>query len=51
VALKRWPNESDSHWAKRQAKLEKLKLKTYKLAKMPGDETYYHEPSFVHPEP
>ena len=51
VGMKRWPNEPDQHWAKRKAKLEKLKLKTYKLAAMPGDEYYSHEPSYVHPEP
>ena len=52
IALKRWPNEGDSHWAKRQAKLDKLKHKIYKLAQMTSeDEIYYHEPSYVHPEP
>ena len=52
VALKRWPGETDKHWAKREAKLDKLKHKVYALAKMtPADETYYHAPSYVHPEP
>lgn len=52
VALKRWPNETEQHWAKRKAKLDKLKHKIYKLAQMNSDDAiYYHEPSYVHPEP
>jgi hypothetical protein len=52
IALKRWPGESDNHWAKRQAKLDKLKHKIYKLAQMTSeDQVYYHEPSYVHEEP
>lgn len=52
VALKRWPDESDKSWEKRQARLQKLKEQVYKLARMTSeDEFYYHEPSYVHPEP
>jgi hypothetical protein len=51
IALKRWPDESDNHWERRQAKLDKLKHKIYKLASLPGDQIYYHEPSYVHEEP
>ena len=52
VAMKRWPNESAKHWAKRQRVLEDLVHKMYELAeKNESDEYYYHEPSYVHPEP
>lgn len=51
VALKRWPDESEKSWQKRQAKLERLKHKVYDLACMNGDEWHTHEPSYVHPEP
>jgi hypothetical protein len=52
IALKRWPDESDSHWSKRQAKLDKLKHKIYALAQMTSaDEIHYHPPSYVHDEP
>ncbi len=51
VALKRWPDETDNHWNKRKDKLAKLQHKIYALAAMPGDQFYYHAPSYVHPEP
>ena len=52
VALKRWPGESNRSWILRQHKLNALKIKVYKLASIDADcEWYYHEPSYVHPEP
>lgn len=51
VAMKRWPDESNKSWEKRQEKLVKLRNKIYELACMDGDEWYYHEPSYEHPEP
>ena len=52
VALKRWPDETDRHWARRKLKLEKLKHKVYELASQDKDcPWYYHEPSYVHDEP
>lgn len=52
VALKRWPDETDKSWERRQAKLTKLRHKIYALAQMTAeDRIYYHQPSYVHPEP
>ena len=52
VAMKRWPGESDASWHKRQAKLDKLRVKVYELASQNIDCPWYtHEPSYVHPEP
>jgi hypothetical protein len=52
IALKRWPDESDKRWERRQEKLKKLIHKIYELAQMTSeDKIYYHEPSYTHPEP
>lgn len=51
AALKRWPNEPEVSWTKRQEKFAKLRHKMYELAAMPGDQFYYHQPSYIHPEP
>ncbi len=52
IALKRWPDEDDASWVKRQEKLDHLIEKMYELAKMTSaDQVHYHAPSYVHPEP
>lgn len=52
IALKRWPDESDKSWERRQEKLKALIHKIYDLAQMTSeDQIAYHEPSYVHPEP
>jgi hypothetical protein len=52
IALKRWPDESERSWNKRQDKLKDLIHKIYKLAQQTSaDQIHYHEPSYVHPEP
>lgn len=53
IAIKRWPNESDEHFAKRDEKLNKLIEKIANLATPPFTEVemYNFPPSYVHPEP
>lgn len=52
IALKRWPDESDHSWDKRQKKLKDLIHNIYKLAQQTSaDQIIYHAPSYVHPEP
>jgi len=53
VALKRWPNETDDHFMKRDEKLMKLIEKMAELATPPGQpvDMYTYAPSYVHPEP
>ena len=50
IALKR-ADETDQEWEKIGRKLDKLVHKIYGLAKQPGDKVFYHEPSYIHPEP
>jgi hypothetical protein len=53
IVIKRWHNESDEHFAKRDAKLNKLIEKIAQLATPPHVkvEMYNFPPSYVHPEP
>ena len=52
IALKRWPNESEAHFKKRDEKLVKLINKVAELATPQGEivDMYEFQPSYVHPE-